>query len=172
MPLFPISFSIHSSKIQDKVPIKKKILSDIIPGFNRENDYTFNKEEDYYNEYKQSIFAISFKKSGWDCMRHYEILACGCIPIYKDLKDCPSSIMTHFPKYLVSKSEELYDKVKDLSLEDAVILTAQLSEDLLAYTKNFLTNEYMAEYILNRSGHNKKEVKSVLLLSGCVHPDI
>lgn len=42
------------------------------------NTYIFENEEEYYNDYKKSLFAITRKKGGWDCMRHYEILACGC----------------------------------------------------------------------------------------------
>ena len=167
MPVFPITFTIHSSKITEYVPEKTKLLSDIIPG----NPYSFDNEEDYYNEYKQSIFAITCKKSGWDCMRHYEILACGCIPIFMNLKECPPSIMTHFPKHLISRTEELFTEIKDLPLEQASSKTRQLTEELIMYTQTHLTNNNMVEYILDKSGFSKNDIRSVLLLSGCTKPD-
>ena len=37
--------------------------------------------------YSNSIFAITNKKLGWDCLRHYEILMNGCVPLYLDIKD-------------------------------------------------------------------------------------
>jgi hypothetical protein len=47
----------------------------------------YNTEEEYYNEYKKSYFAITTKKCGWDCMRHYEILANGCIPYFLNIEN-------------------------------------------------------------------------------------
>jgi len=167
MPVFPITFTIHSSKITGYVPQKTELLSCIIPG----NPYSFDNEDDYYNEYKQSIFAITCKKSGWDCMRHYEILACGCIPIFINLKDCPVSIMTHFPKELIIKSEELFNELKKLSIEDAASISRPLAEELIMYTQTHLTNHSMAEYVLNKSGFDKNNIGSVLVLSGCPTPD-
>jgi len=48
--------------------------------------YTFveayKNEKDYYQSYQNSIFALSYKKAGWDSLRHYEILMNGCIPLF------------------------------------------------------------------------------------------
>ena len=184
MPVYPITFSIHSSKITNYIPNKTKLLSDIIPG----KPYSFKNENDYYNEYKQSIFAVTCKKSGWDCMRHYEILACGCIPIFINLNECPDSIMTHFPKTLIYKTEELYNSLQKTSLEEAGKKTRQLAEELIIYTQSFLTNVSMAEYVLNKSGiswspfssrpnnhpdHrlNHSPYPKILFLSGSLSPD-
>ena len=42
--------------------------------------------------------AITYKKTGWDCMRHYEILMNGCIPLFLDIESCPKKIMEDIPK--------------------------------------------------------------------------
>ena len=67
--MFPINFSIPKEKLCKNYVSKTKILSDLIPG--DLSTYIYKNEEDYYNEYKQSYFAITKKKAGWDCMRHY-----------------------------------------------------------------------------------------------------
>ena len=89
--LHPITFSIPEEKIVTSIPLKTKILSNIIPNFTLKYDY--NTEKDYYNEYRSSYFATTMKKCGWDCMRHYEILANGCIPFFIDIEQCPKYTM-------------------------------------------------------------------------------
>lgn len=37
-------------------------------------------EHRYYDDYSRSYFAVTRRKGGWDCMRHYEILAAGTHP--------------------------------------------------------------------------------------------
>lgn len=94
--LFPISYSIPEEKIIDHIPIKYKMISSLYPG--DKSTYIYNTEEEYYDEYRKSIFAYTFKKGGWDCMRHYEILACGCIPYFTDIYECPNNILIFCPK--------------------------------------------------------------------------
>lgn len=61
MSLYPINLSIPNEKIIKHKPIKTQILSQIIPG---KTPYIFNKENEYYNEYQKSYFAITKKKVG------------------------------------------------------------------------------------------------------------
>lgn len=61
--LFPITLSIPKEKICDINDIniqKTKILSNLIPG--NISTYIYNTEQEYYNEYQQSYFAINKKK--------------------------------------------------------------------------------------------------------------
>ena len=58
--LNPITFSIPEEKIINYIPIKKQILSKLIPGDFK--TYIYNNEKDYYEQYKDSIFAITKKK--------------------------------------------------------------------------------------------------------------
>lgn len=46
--------------------------------------YKFNDEKDYYDDMARSFFGITTKKAGWDCMRHYEILAAGALLAFRD----------------------------------------------------------------------------------------
>ena len=167
--LFPISFSIPECKIVDYVPIKSKIISDLIPG--KIETYIYYKEQDYYDEYKKSIFAYTFKKGGWDCLRHYEILACGCIPYFPDINECPDNILFILPKDLIKIGNELFLSYKDKSINDLTendkyILNEHIQK-LILYTKTYLTTRNLSNYIIKTL--NEKcyifNIKKVLLIS-------
>lgn len=95
--LFPISFAIPTSKVNFNKD-KLKDFSYITP-LNRKT-YIYNNEEDYYKDYNEARLGVTVKKAGWDCMRHYEILANGCLPYFIDIEKCPNQTMVHFPKEL------------------------------------------------------------------------
>ncbi|HXW91620.1 MAG TPA: hypothetical protein VEK33_13810 [Terriglobales bacterium] len=95
--LRPIGFAIPESRIGSVARQKSKLLAFIDPRDLR--TYIYHDETDYYGDYAQSLFAVTTKKAGWDCLRHYEILANGCIPYFPDLDDCPPATMVFFPKY-------------------------------------------------------------------------
>jgi hypothetical protein len=79
---------------------------------------------------------------GWDCMRHYEILANRCIPSFPDLEKCPSTIMTNFPKNIILE-------ISKYSLQEKIHLYYdQFSEYLLNYTKENLTTKKLVEIML------------------------
>ena len=44
--------------------------------------YIYKDEQSYYDDMYNSRFAITMRKAGWDCMRHYEIMANGCITLF------------------------------------------------------------------------------------------
>ena len=163
MKLYPISFSIPESKIVDLIPSKIKVLSNIIPG----QSYTYNEESEYYNEYKSSIFAITTKKGGWDCMRHYEILANGCIPVFPNIEQCPPNTMTFLPKEWLYQANILYENSKNKSIND--IEYRDLALKFLEYAKTHLTTTHMAKYILRMTGNQDK--RTILYLSGNTEPD-
>jgi len=105
----PITFSIPKNKIVNGIPLKSKFLSNLVPGDG--NTYIYKTEKDYYNEYKMSLFATTFKKSGWDCMRHYEILACGCIPYFPNIENSPTNTLYLLPKKLIIEGNKLYKRI-------------------------------------------------------------
>ena len=169
--IYPITFSIPEEKIVKERPIKRKLLSSLIPGDLR--TYIYNTEEDYYNEYKQSFFAKTTKKSGWDCMRHYEIIANGCIPYFPDLHKCPPQTMALLPKELLQEGNKLYQKLHrrldcDMNDEEYAKYEA-LQTKLVTYMRNHLTTRKMAEYILRKTNHN--QATKILFLSGNTGPD-
>ena len=95
--ILPISFAIPKSKIVKNINQNPKyLLAPLIPG--KLDTYIYEKERDYYDMYFNSLFALTYKKAGWDCLRHYEILANGCIPLFLNLKDCPKETLKTLPK--------------------------------------------------------------------------
>lgn len=100
--IYPIGFSIPEEKIVKTVPEKTKVLATVVPG--KLDTYIFRNEEPYYSDYKSSKYALTTEKGGWDCFRHYEILANGCIPLFPSLEKCPPQTMTFFPKQLVTEA--------------------------------------------------------------------
>ena len=64
--------------------------------------------------YSNSIFAITNKKLGWDCLRHYEILMNGCIPLFFNIEDCPKLILKTLPKERLSEIYSNFHSVLQL----------------------------------------------------------
>jgi hypothetical protein len=169
--LHPITFSFPEEKIVKELPIKIKLLSDLIPG--RSETYIYNNETDYYNEYRTSLFAMTIKKGGWDCMRHYEIMGNGCIPYFPDIEKCPTNTLALLPKDLIIEGNALYTKFKGKRIEELSDADIQqynvLAHKLLEYTRAHLTTSSMARYILDKS--NNSNATRVLYLSGDTNPD-
>lgn len=138
--LRPISFAIPSNLILDKPTDKERFRAHIIPGYLE--TYIYDNEVDYYNGYRESYFALTFKKGGWDCLRHYEILMNGCIPEFLDLEKCPPNTMVNFPKELIIKINNDHPRIPFSTLEEYIF-------ELLEYTKNNLTTEKLFNYIIN-----------------------
>ena len=158
--LYPISFSIPACKIVAEVPAKKRYMSRMIPG--NPESYIYQTEEEYYRQYQESFFARTTQKAGWDCMRHYEILANGAIPYFPDLPKCPPRTMTTFPKDLIVQGNCLFEK--GASHETC----RELLQDLLTYTRTHLTTTVTAQRILNIVDPTAKKI---LFLSGHLFPD-
>lgn len=167
--LFPICYTIPECKITENVSEKTKIVSSIYPG--KKETYIYETEEDYYNQYKESLFAITFRKGGWDCMRHYEILACGTIPYFPEIENCPKNTMFLFPKDLVLEGNFLYMKYKDrdincFSLEEKEECKNHC-EKIIQHTKNYLSTRCIANYIIKilDTKRNIKNITTILFLS-------
>lgn len=169
MPVYPISFSIPSSKIVDSIPPKTRLLAHIIPG--NMHTYIYSTEPDYYKGYQESWFALTCKKAGWDCMRHYEIIANGCIPLFLDLPRCPPNTMTTFPKELIAKSNFLYFQILDtgMTIEYEEQCRCIINE-LLHIAREKMTCQATAQYILDTVVQNNT-VNNILYLSGHTGPD-
>jgi hypothetical protein len=136
----PIHFAIPESKITQIKLDKSQEYGSIIPG---QGGYKFDVEQDYYNDYNKSYFGITMKKAGWDCMRHYEILANNCIPYFTDLHECPKNTLTNLPKELLLDARELvnnFDQSKYFSTLN----------ELFEYTKSHLTTKELAKYVLEK----------------------
>jgi hypothetical protein len=111
---------------------------------------------------------MTTKKAGWDCMRHYEILANNCIPYFQNIEECPSNTMALFDKKMFIEGYKLYDKYKDRDINDLNLYELnecyQLIKKWLKFTKDNLTTTKIAEYILKKTNYNN--VSKILFLSG------
>ncbi len=166
---FPIGLCISESKIVQQIPVKTRGFAYIVPG--NIKTYIYNSEADYYKGYQDSYFAITTLKGGWDCMRHYEILANGCIPYFIDIDNCDPNTMTFLPKDLIKQAMHLPGVLKG-RINRARFNTAKYYEilnKLLEHTRKYLTTRAMAQYVLNTvnySGNGK-----ILYLSKEAYPD-
>lgn len=161
--IYPISFSIPTCKIVDTVPYKTQLYATIVPGEVGKPIYLYTNEAEYYNGYKTSVFGKTRCKGGWDCLRHYEILANGCIPWFDGIENCPPNTMTHFPKQLVKEAmETIGSDVQSTQVQE-------YCQKLLNYTREHLSTKAMASYVFRTI--NKPSLKSVLYLSSQIEPD-
>jgi hypothetical protein len=169
--LHSIGFSIPEKKITTHIYKKTKIVSNLIPG--DISTYIYYTEEEYYHEYKSSYFAITRKKGGWDCLRHYEIIANGCLPYFIDIENCPINTMTLLPKDLLIQSNNLFTKFINKNInelpEEYINEYNILVNKLLNYTRENLTTLELAKYILKKT--NFENVSKILFLSGDTNPD-
>jgi hypothetical protein len=140
--IFPINFCIPKEKIYIGETNKNLKLATIIPG-NLET-YIYDNELDYYKGYQDAYFGMTFRKGGWDCLRHYEILMNKCIPYFINIEKCPKRTLTLFPKDLCIEVNNLINenKITDDNYYD-------LLTNFLYILKNNLTTIKVAEQILN-----------------------
>ena len=75
-------------------------------------------------------------------MRHYEILANGCIPYFADIDYCPEMTLTQFPKEACLKIK------KTMKMDNISDLYDENKEYFENYTKNHLTTKALAKYVL------------------------
>jgi hypothetical protein len=163
MKILPLWFAIPESKIVTEVPTKTHLLSSLVPYYAA--TYEFKIEEHYRDQYKKAIFAITHQKSGWDCMRHYEILACGAIPLFTSLLLCPPKIMQSFPKDLVIEAN---NALLPYMNKDSVDLLAERArswnEKLLAHTREHCTTNALANYVLDKVLKEDVDIEKVSVL--------
>ena len=109
----PISFAYPTSRYERyrRLRAQPKVwaehegsgFSRVVPG----RAYGFQREADYMAEYASSFYAVTYRKAGWDCLRHLEILAAGALPYFVDLDLAPELTLHTFPKALVLRAMQL-----------------------------------------------------------------
>jgi hypothetical protein len=138
--MYTISLSIPESKILKDVPTeKKKFMLEKIDNKN------FTTETEYYKQYQESLFALS---DGWDNIKHYEIMANGCIPYFPNIDNCPNS---KFPKDLIKEGNILCEKFKknqNITIENMEEYNV-LSKKILDNTRYYFSCQETARSIYN-----------------------
>ncbi len=86
------------------------------------NSYLFTIEDEYYDDLKRSKFGVTTKRAGWDCLRHYEYAANGCVLCFRDLNSKPVNSaplgLSENNCIVYSNSSELLDKISQMSNQD------------------------------------------------------
>jgi hypothetical protein len=144
--VLPISFAFPTKKFS-KGANKERRIAHSDPR-NKET-YIFKDEASYYQDYQYSKFAITTQKAGWDCMRHYEIMGNGCIPLFPDIAHCPRFIMMKFPKALVTRVaffEKSDSKWLDKNYE---YLQAEMQDHFLKYNTTLRLGEQFMKELKN-----------------------
>ena len=153
-PIRGISFTIPFEKIVKEAPRNKvRMESLMIPG--KQETYIYEIEEEYYRQYQESHFAITMKKRGWDCLRHLEIMANGCLPVFIGFEECPELTLSMYPKQLQREINEFYNiyRYSDIDEPEFVSLYYELLERVLDYVRRNMTTISAARRILNETGH-------------------
>lgn len=97
----PISFGIPEHFVLDEIPLKTKdfpahvVDSEVAAAVGAASSYAFDDEDAYYEDLRASRFGVTTKREGWDCMRHYELAASGCVLCVRDLGSKPSTSAPH-----------------------------------------------------------------------------
>lgn len=167
--VFPISYSLPEELFVKEIPAKTKDCADIVPRVR--GTYRFTSEAEYVAEYSRSFYCLTFKKGGWDVLRHYEIIAAGCMPYLVDIEHTPVYVLYHLPKQLLLEARDLPGVHFNCSGVRVVIdhrvfpreRYFTLLGQLLAHARSYLTTTAMAKYVLNVSG--KPSAKKVLYLA-------
>lgn len=167
--IYPLSYSIPDECIVDSIPEKFNTIAKLIPGDISTYSFTFSQEREYNEMYRQSRFAYTQKKGGWDALRHYEILANGCIPIFKDLDILPKHSMTSFPKNLIlAANNELLPwqdtTASSASSHDTIQTYNKYVDLLLCHMRKHCSTSSAAKYILETT--NNMHCKNILLIKG------
>ena len=147
--LHPINFAMPAEKIA--LIYREKI--NIIAPMNPRNpaSYIYNTEHSYYKQYAESLFGVTTRKNGWDCVRHYEIMANNCIPLFLDINQCPTDIMTTLPKEQLKEAlsivqEKGIEWFTEGAGEDNWI---ELNDKIQTHFRKHCTTDSLANYFLD-----------------------
>lgn len=161
--VLPFSFSVPDECVVDRIPEKTRLLASLIPGDLKTYIFDKYKEKEYNDMYRKSRFAITKMKGGWDCLRHYEILMNGCIPLFENLDKCPKYIMISYPKELNNEAYELYNHW--VENEEFIGKYNVLCSKFLEHTRMNCTTSAAAKYFL-KNIKNGDKVKNILMITG------
>ena len=147
--VYPINFAIPKEKIAHTInPKPLNILAPLIPG--KYSTYIYENEQDYYQSYRNSVFALTYKKMGWDSLRHYEILMNGCIPLFLNIDKCPEKILTNLPKKLLSEIFIQYSWILNQFFPTNIYKMKFLSiEKFFLYFLNLFKKKYNSTALIN-----------------------
>ena len=169
MNRIPLPYAIPDNYIVSDVPEKQYVFSELIPDFSKTYKFGQGQQEEYYKHYRDCRFAYTKNKGGWDCLRHYEILMNGCIPVFQNLVDCPAKTMITFPKELVLNA--MKDLLPWVETPENIELYNTYVRKLLDHTRKHCSISALIEYFYGKIPVLMKEngpdlSKKILMLNG------
>ncbi len=163
--IHPIAYCVPDEYIvSDETALANKhmVIADLVPGQMETYRFGAEDEAEYVGMYRESRFGYTRKKGGWDCLRHYEIMANGCVPIFKDLGQCPAECLVSFPKELIMKAnrELLPWKKEKSALYDETV------KEMLKHVREHCSASATAEYFLSKLNRVARDPRKVLMIMG------
>jgi hypothetical protein len=128
--VFPTGFGIPEERIREiNFFIKDQLYQKTAPSFSlfeNINDigggfshHKFKIEEEYYDDLSRSWFGLTCKKGGWDCLRHYEIIAAGSLLLFRDYDKKPLLCSPQeLPCFSYTTKDELYNLMSKLVVDN------------------------------------------------------
>ena len=184
MPTYPIWFATPKSSIVRSVRTNKtRAFARIIPGV--PSTYVYETQAAYYGGYEEAYYAITMRKAGFECERHYEILARGAMPFFLGWQDFLKrpNVSALLPRDLITKAMLLPGVPSDAEVERAVLHNDtgalqirpsptfshqyfEVAAAALNWTQNKLTTTHLAKSVLGvvRQHHGRK-VRNILFIS-------
>lgn len=153
--LLPISFKLPIPVLpylmngSEYLPNKEVLLAPCDPRYKK--SYTYATQREYYNQYSVAFFGTTTRKGGWDCLRHYEILANHCLPFFPGIEDKPKLTMADYPVEIQIEVNKLLMQAlrSPAALESKFF--QKYTELLNAFLKHFYlectTNKYISMII-------------------------
>ena len=176
--IYPLSYSIPNEKIIKEDydnKNKKNILSAELGGGGGDDrstscmyvyEYDAGQEMEYNQQYRDAFFALTKKKGGWDCLRHYEILANGCIPFFENIGECPLTTMISLPKnelVEIMKLRDFFVAEKGWTLEKENIYSIYHKKIMDHFRKN-CTVSASVTYLLSKLQKPIDKINNILML--------
>lgn len=150
---YPVHFGIPAEKILKTRPEKTRFMAEYDPLINR-GPYIYDTEAEFYNNYKISYFAPTMRKMGFDCMRHYEILANWALPYFRAVDGVPDTAMHRYPKKECDLVRRLIE-YGPAGCETAIDLYDRIIEPVMEIVRTKLTTESVTQYVLDTVIANK-----------------
>jgi len=161
--IFPLSYCIPDEYIvsDDVLHNKISLIAPLIPGDTSTYVFGPEQETDYCKMYQTALFAHTHKKGGWDCLRHYEILGNGCIPIFPDLLHCPPTTLTTLPKELIMEANQ---KLLPWNFNNKTLYD-EYWKKIITHMRENCSASATTNYFMDKIGYQPKNV--LLIMGNC-----
>ena len=89
-----------------------------------------------------SSFAITCKKGGWDCLRHYEIMGNGCLPLFHRIETAPPGILSSLPRRLLLQIRTLWEGNQEYLINNYEEYSQRLHDHFIKHNTTIKLAEY------------------------------